>query len=176
MCSVLQVGSHYLADGWGLRMMTLSDFMSTHVYGQEAQGGIMPASAGVGHAPAWAHAGTHAGTHAPALLPIGGQGAGKGEGQRPEPLHQARGSEGEEGHKDAQQPQSSVGYLAQHPLFEQVGQLGAIMSFLSYLNPQKPVIITVGINTLLDMLGLPDPPQAACCEVQRIPTCGLACQ
>ena len=63
-----QVGQHYLADGWGQQLMTLSDFIATHIRGEQQRA--------------------------------------QGRHERPRQRGQEQGG--------------GVGYLAQHPLFDQV--------------------------------------------------------
>lgn len=70
-CLHAQVGQHYLADGWGQQLMTLSDFIARHI---------------------------------------------RGEQQREQGQQERQGQTGQE-------QGGRVGYLAQHPLFDQVGQM-----------------------------------------------------
>ena len=71
----LQVGQHYLAEGWGQQMMTLADFAQKHMQHNSAA------------------AAEEEGPASPAFF---------------------------------SEPPGRVGYLAQHPLFEQVSRPGGV--------------------------------------------------
>jgi lysine-specific demethylase 8 len=81
----MQVGEHYLAEGWGQRLMTLQRFVQAHILG----------------------------------------GGGGGQQPRQQGEAEARRQRGEETEQqDEQQEQRQQrGYLAQHPLFEQIPAL-----------------------------------------------------
>ncbi len=105
----MQVGQHYLADGWGQQLMTLGAFLENHILKQQQQRGQQQQQqqqqgqqqqAGEVQASELAAAATAAGAHGEES-PSGD--AGQSQSQRPPPL----------------------GYLAQHPLFDQVPALRA---------------------------------------------------
>lgn len=100
----VEVGRHYMAEGWGQRLMTLSDFIKLHIHQQqkqqqgshpagEVQGGAQHPTAAVGPA-------LRAGVPASDALAAG-------ESEPP----------------GSSSPMPQVGYLAQHPLFEQIPAL-----------------------------------------------------
>ena len=92
----LQVGQHYLAEGWGQQMMTLADFVQKHMQpnsaaASEEEGSALPSSA----------------------------------------------------------PPERVGYLAQHPLFEQVSGPGGRRHDVDSTKGTAP---TISLNCKLDCL------------------------
>lgn len=101
---LLQVGEHYLAEGWGQQLMTLADFISSHIQQQSQEQAEQPRQ-GKSGAPASAAAGPEAGAT------VGG--------------HKTANEAGPSGVGSGQGGSSGKGYLAQHPLFDQIPALAA---------------------------------------------------
>lgn len=101
-----QVGSHYLDDGWTQELMTLSAFIARHLppSGATPMSHSLASAGNEGDSEALKHNGAKG---------CGGRGAEE-EGGREEEARRGTGKDSAPG--DA----TSVGYLAQHPLFEQV--------------------------------------------------------
>ncbi|KAG2498674.1 hypothetical protein HYH03_003419 [Edaphochlamys debaryana] len=97
----VEVGAHYLAEGWGQRLMTFGDFLALHIRG----GG---GGAGRG-------AGATAGAREVTATEEESRASGLAEGNATD----ASGSALEAA------PGAALGYLAQHPLFEQIPVLRA---------------------------------------------------
>ncbi|KXZ43695.1 hypothetical protein GPECTOR_83g307 [Gonium pectorale] len=100
----VEVGRHYLADGWGQQLMPLADFLRTHILHQAC-----PAS---GPAPT---PGAAAAVATPAAALATGP---EGHSSPPPP--------------SAAPPPPPLGYLAQHPLFDQIPALRADIATPDY--------------------------------------------
>ena len=116
-----QVGEHYLAEGWGQELMTLSDFITQHIErsskgaseaGAGGRGSDVADAAPPGTAAAAATTTTTAATTGPATAAATAT-TGQ-QAPRHHPKHAGR------------------GYLAQHPLFEQIPALAADMRVPEY--------------------------------------------
>lgn len=98
------MGRHYLEEGWGQRLMTLQAFIQQHITAPAPA----PAPAACGAGPAQSEA--VAADRFPQQQKEGGSvsgGSGEGKGNGPGGVGQR------------------VGYLAQHPLFDQIPELQA---------------------------------------------------
>lgn len=107
----VELGAHYLADGWGTRLMTLAEFIDSHILATSTEDTSSPLVGPPDVPPAE--------TTTPAVAGGGGSGSGEGgvDGRKREVLQQDR----RQVHN--QQANCPVGYLAQHPLFEQIPAL-----------------------------------------------------
>lgn len=106
----MQVGEHYLAEGWGQQLMTLQQFVERHIAPGAESGTGRSGSPGAGR-----------GQQGQIAAAVGGQ------EQQPQDDQQ----EGQHQPQEQQQqppqaePAAGRGYLAQHPLFDQIPALAA---------------------------------------------------
>jgi len=112
--ALLQVGQHYLSEGWGQQLMTLQQFVQQHLLGSSSSGGECGGDGGTG--------GSGSAQQQEQQLQPPSAGAGEAlpaEGQQLGEGHQ------EEGQLAEHAQQAQRGYLAQHPLFDQIPALAA---------------------------------------------------
>lgn len=114
----MQVGEHYLAEGWGQQLMTLQQFVERHIAPGAGRGTGLSGSPG-------AKRGQQGQTPAAA----GGQeqqARPDDQSQGPQEAQQQHQHQAQEQHQQQQsEPAAGRGYLAQHPLFDQIPALAA---------------------------------------------------
>lgn len=130
----MQVGQHYLADGWGQQLMTLTDFLQRHVLAaaaapaaavaaaQPAAGGSSASVTGCSGAAAVTPSGEGGGAAVPAAIAT----------LEPATAPATAPAAATEQQQQQQQPAPPLGYLAQHPLFDQIPALRADIATPDY--------------------------------------------